>query len=142
MKSLITSFVSAFLFAIGLERSGMTDPQKVVGFLDVVGDWNPALLFVMVGAIAVHFFTYRWIRRRPTPLFASEWRVPSQKDFTISLMLGSFLFGIGWGMAGYCPGPALVSITRFEPRVTLFVISMLVGMLVFHKLDERLKFQR
>src|SRR5690554_5511358 len=136
MITLLTSFVVGFIFAIGLGISGMTQPQKVVGFLDLFGSWDPSLIFVMVGAIAVHFVTYKLIRRRKSPLFAADWQVPTKKDITPALVIGSVIFGIGWGLAGYCPGPALTSLASFNSRSVIFIASMLVGMLLFKQIDK------
>lgn len=142
MITLITSFVVGFIFAIGLGVSGMTQPQKVVGFLDLFGSWDPSLIFVMVGAIAVHFVTYKLIRKRKSPLFAADWQVPTKTDITPALVIGSTIFGLGWGLAGYCPGPALTSLASFELRPVIFVASMLVGMSLFKVLDKKLKIKR
>lgn len=131
-----------FLFALGLGISGMTQPAKVIGFLDIFGSWDPSLAFVMIGAIGVHFFTYRLIRRRKQPIFSHQWHVPENRKITPSLAVGSTLFGIGWGLAGYCPGPALVSLATGQLRIYLFVGAMIVGMGLFRVLDARFKFKR
>nr|BFD59029.1 YeeE/YedE thiosulfate transporter family protein [Bdellovibrio sp. CKG001] len=142
MKNALAALVVGFVFAIGLGVSGMTQPQKVVGFLDLFGNWDPSLVFVMAGAIAVHFVTYRLIRRRPTPLLDTKWHVPTKTELTPALMVGAVLFGAGWGLAGFCPGPAVTSLASFEPRVVYFVISMLVGMYLFRLVDKKLKLQK
>ncbi len=142
MKNSIAALVVGFVFAIGLGLSGMTQPQKVVGFLDVFGKWDPSLIFVMLGAIIVHFVLYKLIRRRKTPRWAAQWNVPTKKDITLSLVLGSFVFGIGWGLGGFCPGPALTSLASFQVRPAAFVISMLVGMFLFRGLDRFCKFKK
>nr|BFD62408.1 YeeE/YedE thiosulfate transporter family protein [Bdellovibrio sp. HM001] len=142
MKNALAALVVGFVFAIGLGVSGMTQPQKVVGFLDLFGNWDPSLVFVMAGAIAVHFVTYRLIRRRPTPLLDTKWHVPTKTELTPALMVGAVLFGAGWGLAGFCPGPAVTSLASFEPRVFYFVISMLVGMYLFRLVDKKLKLQK
>lgn len=142
MITLLTSLVVGFIFAIGLGVSGMTQPQKVVGFLDLFGTWDPSLIFVMAGAIAVHFVTYKLIRKRKSPLFAADWQVPAKKDITPALVIGATLFGVGWGLAGYCPGPAITSLASFEQRPFIFVASMLVGMILFKQLDKMFKFKR
>nr|BFD67688.1 YeeE/YedE thiosulfate transporter family protein [Bdellovibrio sp. HAGR004] len=142
MKNAFAALVVGFVFAIGLGVSGMTQPQKVVGFLDLFGNWDPSLVFVMMGAIAVHFVTYLLIRRRSTPLLDTKWHVPTKTELTPALMVGAVLFGAGWGLAGFCPGPAVTSLASFEPRVFYFVISMLVGMYLFRLVDKKLKLQK
>jgi uncharacterized membrane protein YedE/YeeE len=105
----------------------MTDPRKVIGFLDVFGAWEPSLLLVMVGAIGVHAIGYRWVRRRSQPLFASVFAVPTRRDIDARLLIGSGLFGIGWGLSGYCPGPALVSLASLAPGLLVFVAALALG---------------
>lgn len=142
MKKIFTSFVVGLIFAIGLGVSGMTQPQKVVGFLDLFGSFDPSLIFVMAGAIIVHFITYRLIRKKDSPLLHTEWLVPTKKDITPALVIGSFLFGVGWALGGFCPGPALTSLASFESRPLIFVGSMLGGMLLFKWIDSYLKLQK
>lgn len=125
------AFIVGIVFAVGLGISGMTQPAKVVGFLDVFGVWDPSLMFVMVGAIGVHMVTYHLVRKRKTPVLAAEWHVPLNREITNDLILGAFIFGIGWGLAGYCPGPAIVSLATFEIKPVIFVLCMLVGMYAF-----------
>lgn len=142
MKNVVTAFAVGFLFALGLGISGMTQPQKVVGFLNLFGEWDPSLMFVMGGAIGVHFFTYKFIRRRKSPLFSTEWHVPTKNEITPALILGSILFGVGWGLGGFCPGPALASLGSFELRPLIFVLSMLVGMVLFKAVDKKFKINK
>ncbi|HET9237728.1 MAG TPA: DUF6691 family protein [Oligoflexus sp.] len=142
MKQGLAAFAVGFIFAIGLGVSGMTQPEKVMGFLDVFGNWDPSLMFVMIGAIGVHAVAYRLIRKRSSPLLAGSWHVPTKKDLTPALMIGSVLFGLGWGLAGYCPGPAVTSLASFQFQAWLFVAAMLVGMLIFKALDTKLKLQK
>jgi uncharacterized membrane protein YedE/YeeE len=136
MKTAIVAFVVGVIFSIGLGIAGMTQPQKIIGFLDIFGSWDMSLLYVMVGAITVHFITYRLIRLRKTPLLTPTWRVPTKKEITPALIIGSIMFGIGWGLGGYCPGPAVASLASFELRPALFVVSMIVGMLLFKLADK------
>jgi uncharacterized membrane protein YedE/YeeE len=131
MKNNLVALSVGFLFALGLGISGMTQPSKVIGFLDLFGAWDPSLLFVMVGAISVHSLAYRLIKNRPTPLLSTQWHLPTKKELTPSLVIGAILFGAGWGLAGYCPGPALVSVASLTPSALLFVGSMIVGMIAF-----------
>src|SRR5690606_23616134 len=102
----LTYFLSGLLFSLGLIISGMTRPQKIIGFLDFLGNWDPSLSLVMVGAIAVHFPAYLWVKGRSQPLWSGSFAVPSRRDVDLRLAAGAALFGIGWGLAGYCPGPA------------------------------------
>jgi uncharacterized membrane protein YedE/YeeE len=142
MKNSLAAFAVGFVFAIGLGISGMTQPQKVVGFLDLFGNWDPSLIFVMVGAIAVHFVTYKIIRKRKSPLLASVWHVPTKKQITPALIIGSFIFGVGWGIGGYCPGPAIASAASFDSRVFIFLASMVAGMYLFKVIDSKLRIQK
>lgn len=137
MNRAVFSFIAGLVFAVGLGISGMTQPTKVVGFLDVFGNWDPSLMFVMIGAIGVHFFTYRMIRKRETPILEDKWYVPTRTDLTPSLIIGATLFGIGWGLAGYCPGPAVTSLASLDSRPIFFVLSMLAGIFLY-KLYEGL----
>ncbi len=136
MKASLSSLVVGFLFALGLGISGMTQPNKVVGFLDVFGNWDPSLIFVMVGAIAVHSVAYHRIRKRSSPLLGMHWHVPTKRELTPALILGAVLFGAGWGLAGYCPGPAITSLASFEIEPLVFVTSMVAGMLIFKEIDK------
>lgn len=136
MKSHISAVAVGFLFALGLGISGMTNPQKVFGFLDLFGAWDPSLMFVMVGAIAVHALSYQWIRKLKTPFFEKEWHVPNKKDITPRLIIGAFIFGVGWGLAGYCPGPAITSLPSLQVAPLLFVFGMVLGM-IFYKITQK-----
>ena len=104
------AFVSGLLFAVGLAVSGMTQPAKVIGFLDIAGAWDASLAFVMIGALAVHLIAYRIAARAKAPLFAKAFELPTATALDRRLILGSAIFGVGWGLAGYCPGPVLASI--------------------------------
>jgi uncharacterized membrane protein YedE/YeeE len=115
------------LFGVGLVVSGMTRPEKVLGFLDLAGDWDPTLLCVMAGAVAVHSVAYRWVRGR-TPLLAERLFVPPGTPIDARLCAGALLFGVGWGLGGYCPGPAIVSLASGSASVLVFVVAMLAGM--------------
>src|SRR5262245_23057295 len=126
MNSALAAVVSGVIFAIGLAIGGMTKPAKVAGFLDFTGNWDPSLAFVMGGAVTVYAVLYRLIRRRPTPLFAAAFAVPTRKDIDARLIGGAALFGIGWGLSGFCPGPAITSLASGKSPVVIFVVSMLV----------------
>ena len=138
VKQNVISFVVGFLFAIGLAVSGMTQPQKIIGFFNI-SHWDPSLIFVMIGAVGVHLISYPLVKRRQSPLLESKWHVPTRRDVTPRLMLGSALFGIGWGLAGFCPGPALASLAAGDVRTVVFVVTMILGMLLFRKTEPYLK---
>ena len=142
MNKSLSSFLVGLFFAFGLGVSGMTQPKKVVGFLDLFGQFDPSLIFVMVGAISVHFVTYRLIRKKHSPLLEKEWLVPTKSDITPALIIGAFIFGVGWALGGFCPGPAFTSMASFDSRVFIFLGSMLVGMFIFRKVDSILKLQK
>jgi uncharacterized membrane protein YedE/YeeE len=130
MKSLLTSFFSGIIFAIGLGISGMTRPVKVIGFLDVFGEWDASLAFVMLGAIAVYFVAYRLSTRMSSPLLTPDFSLPKRGDLDVKLILGAAIFGAGWGLGGFCPGPALTSLASGALPVFIFVIAMGIGMYV------------
>lgn len=142
MKHAAVSFLVGLIFALGLGISGMTQPQKVIGFLDLTGAWDPSLIFVMAGAVGLHFLTYRLVRKKQTPLLDKIWHVPTSKEITPQLVVGSMMFGIGWGLAGYCPGPALTSLAGLNSRTLIFVASMVAGMIVFKLVEKQLMAKR
>jgi uncharacterized membrane protein YedE/YeeE len=129
-------FVVGLLFGWGLLLAGMTDPGKVQGFLDLFGLWDPSLAFVMGGAIAVGFVAFTLAKKRTTTFFGGALHLPTSKDIDLPLVFGSLLFGAGWGLAGFCPGPALVSLGAGQPKAAVFVAAMLVGMLAYQLLDR------
>lgn len=126
---------TGLLFGAGLVVSGMTKPVKVIGFLDVFGRFDASLIFVMLGAIAVHFFAYRWKQGKSAPLFDTKFLVPTRRDIDAKLLMGALLFGAGWGLGGYCPGPGLVSLAGGGLPALTFVGAMLVGMFMTAKLE-------
>lgn len=126
----VSALVSGLLFSLGLGISGMTRPVKVLGFLDVTGDWDPSLALVMVGAIGVHALALRWIFSRGRPLYDARFHLPHRRAIDTPLVLGALLFGVGWGLGGFCPGPALVSLVTLSPSALLFVAAMALGFLV------------
>ena len=142
MKNNVAALVVGIMFAIGLGISGMTRPEKVFGFLDIFGSWDASLIFVMIGAVIVHFIAFRFIVRRKSPLFSPQWHLPTKRKITRPLIAGAFLFGVGWALAGYCPGPALTSLASFQSRPFIFFVSMIVGMLMFRLVDRRLNIKR
>jgi len=142
-RRLIATFFAGLIFSVGLGVAGMTQPAKVVGFLDLTGDWDPSLAFVMGGAIAVHFVAYRLVPRLGSPLFAERFGIPTRRDVDPRLVSGAVLFGAGWGLGGFCPGPALVSLTGGAQSALIFVAAMLGGMVLFQLADSlRVSLQR
>ena len=132
MKHLI-AFAVGLIFGIGLLISGMTQPEKIFGFLDFFGRWDPSLAFVMGSALAVTFATFRVILRQPHPLFALEFNVPGARRIDSRLIGGSALFGIGWGLAGFCPGPAVASLAYGRWQSAIFVLAMIAGMALWER---------
>lgn len=131
MKELASAFVSGLLFAAGLVLAGMTQPAKVVGFLDFFGAWDPSLAMVMVGAIGTYLPIFAIVKRRRTPLFSALFVLPTRRDIDRRLLLGAALFGIGWGLGGFCPGPAIVSVPTWTAPALVFTTSMVLGMILF-----------
>ena len=136
------AFAAGILFALGLGIAGMTNPNKVLGFLDVTGDWDPSLAFVMVGAIAVYHVVFRVIGGRKAPRFADRFHWPSKTDVDRPLVVGSVLFGVGWGIGGFCPGPAVVATTSLDGSVLVFFVAMTLGMVAQRWLADRETFAR
>lgn len=132
MKALGSSFAAGLLFAIGLGIAGMTKPSKVVGFLDLFGAWDASLAFVMAGAIAVHLVAHRLITRRSSPLFDIRFHLPTRKDIDLPLVLGAALFGMGWGLGGFCPGPGLVAAASGAWTAIVFALGMTAGIKLEH----------
>ena len=124
------------LLGTGLVVSGMSDPAKVLNFLDIAGTWDPSLAFVMGGAVIVAFLGFRLVLKRPGPLVGEAFQLPQRKDIDARLVLGAALFGIGWGLGGLCPGPALATVGLGAPGVLAFVPSMLAGMWAARRLAE------
>ena len=132
----ISIFCAGLLFALGLGISGMTDANKVIGFLNLAGPWDPSLAFVMLGAIGVHLTTHRLIIKRPSPVFGDLFLIPSSTDINVRLVGGAGLFGVGWGLGGFCPGPGVVSSTGLGQAALIFTGAMIAGMAMFHALDS------
>lgn len=136
MRTFVVPGLSGLLFGIGLLVSGMTRPSKVVDFLDVAGDWDPSLGFVMGGAILVHFIAYRLVKRMPSPLLGGKFGIPTRSDIDPRLVAGAAMFGAGWGLGGYCPGPALTSVANGTADALIFVGAMVAGMALFQVVDK------
>jgi len=138
LKPNIVAFVSGLVFAIGLGVAGMTQPSKVVAFLDFFGQWDPSLMFVMGGAIAAHFvFARRATRGGAAPRFALRFELPTRKDIDGRLLVGAVLFGVGWGIGGLCPGPAIVGVVSGAPTTLVFVATMTCSMFTYRWLSSR-----
>ena len=135
-RRLVPALAAGLLFGAGLTISGMTDPQRVRGFLDLIGRWDPTLAFVMGGAVMVMAVAWRLRSRMGQPLFAEKFALPDRSDLDARLILGSALFGVGWGLAGLCPGPAIASLALAPAAVLPFVVAMLAGMAI-HRLSIR-----
>jgi uncharacterized protein len=127
---------AGLVFSAGLVLSGMARPSKVIGFLDVAGRWDASLLCVMAGAVGVHFVVQRLARRRAAPLWSPRFWLPTRRDIDGRLLLGSLVFGVGWGLSGYCPGPALVSLPLGGVSALVFVSAMLAGMWLTSRLER------
>lgn len=130
MRRQFLVLLSGFLFALGLGISEMTRPEKVLGFLDIFGDWDPSLAFVMGGAIAVYAVALQFVERRETPAFGDRFRIPTVSKITPSLLIGSAIFGIGWGLVGFCPGPAVVAAAGLVTPALFFLPALVVGILI------------
>ena len=132
----ITEFAVGLMFGVGLMASGMTDPGKVIGFLDLFGAWDPSLALVMGGAVVVGFFAFSLAKKRTSTFLGGVLRFPTNTQMDKPLVIGSLMFGAGWGLGGFCPGPALVSMADGQPNAMLFVTAMLIGMLGFELMDR------
>lgn len=134
--NMLTALLAGLLFGIGLLLSGMTDPSRVIGFLDLAGLWNPSLAFVMGGAVLVGLFAFRFAQRRSTTYLGSAIYLPSAQHIDRRLVLGNVSFGVGWGLAGFCPGPALVALAAGQQKALVFTVAMLGGMLLYELADK------
>lgn len=134
---IIMALLAGLVFGLGLILSGMTNPAKVIGFLDLAGNWDPSLGFVMAGAIAVSVLPFRMAGKRAIAILGGPIRLPTSTGIDRRLVLGSLTFGMGWGLAGYCPGPALTSLLSGGMKPLIFVTAMLAGMLIFELLQWR-----
>ena len=133
MTRLLAAAAAGALFALGLALSGMTDPAKVIGFLDVTGAWDPSLAFVMAGAIGAHAFVARWAKTAKAPLLGGDFHVPKSQVVDRRLLGGAALFGLGWGASGYCPGPAIASAASLAPTTCLFLATMVATIAVYRR---------
>ncbi|MEN5239420.1 MULTISPECIES: DUF6691 family protein [Pseudomonas] len=132
-----TAFLAGLIFGFGLLLGGMTNPAKVLAFLDVAGVWDPSLALVMAGAIAVAAAPLNWARTRKQSLLGAPMQLPVKRTLDARLIGGSLVFGVGWGIAGFCPGPAVALLSTGRWQVLVFVVAMLAGMYLFAKLESR-----
>lgn len=140
MSRIIAALLSGTIFGLGLAISGMANPAKVVGFLDFAGNWDPTLILVMGGALLVTIPTFRFILARPRPVLDTSFALPTKTSIDARLLGGAALFGIGWGLSGFCPGPAVVSLTTGLTPVFVFFAAMLSGMALYRWIFERPSF--
>ena len=137
IQQLIIALASGIMFGFGLGLSQMMDRDRVLGFLDVAGNWDPTLLFVLGGAVAVTVVAFRFVLQRSHPLFAAQFSLPSRNDIDLQLLGGAALFGLGWGIAGYCPGPGITALVLGVWNPVLFLTAFIAGSLTFHFLAKR-----
>ena len=137
MTTVFTSLLAGLVFGLGLIVSGMANPAKVLGFLDLASAWDPSLAFVMAGAIAVAAFAFALAKKRTVSFLGAAMKLPGSRDIDRRLVIGSVLFGIGWGVAGFCPGPGLVALGMGEIKALVFVAAMLLGMGIFELIERR-----
>ena len=131
MKENFLALLAGLLFGLGLGLSQMIDRDRVIGFLDVSGVWDPTLLFVLGGAVTVTVIAFRFVLRRPYPVFADRFYLPTKKDVDKLLVIGAAIFGVGWGIAGYCPGPGITALVLGVWNPVLFVVALIVGSLTY-----------
>lgn len=136
VKNLLAALLAGLVFGLGLLVSGMADPAKVLSFLDLAGAWDPSLALVMAGAIGVGLLAFRAAGGRARSLLDEEMRLPTARQIDRRLVLGSLAFGVGWGLAGFCPGPGLVALGLGQGKALIFVLAMVAGMLVFELLER------
>ena len=133
----VSEYLIGVLFGLGLMVSGMTNPAKITAFLDLAGPWDPSLIFVMGGAVLVGLIAFYLAKKRTESFLGGAMHIPTRRDIDRPLIIGSALFGVGWGLAGFCPGPALVSLGTGELKSVVFVIAMLAGMVLFDVLGQK-----
>ena len=136
MKNNLVALIAGIIFGLGLIISDMVNPARVIGFLNVTGDWDPTLALVMGSALIVTFPLFPFILRRSQPVCADNFSLPSKKNIDKRLLMGSVLFGLGWGLAGFCPGPAITALVTLSPDVIIFVLAMLAGYFLAHHLEK------
>jgi hypothetical protein len=137
MKEKLIALLSGLLFGLGLGLSQMINRDRVLGFLDVAGAWDSTLLFVLGGAVTVTLITFRFVLRRPQPVFAETFNLPTKKDIDKPLVIGAAIFGIGWGICGYCPGPGITALVLGNWNPILFLVALIAGSLTYKNLSEK-----
>ncbi|NIO40289.1 MAG: YeeE/YedE family protein [Burkholderiales bacterium] len=136
MKSNLAALISGVIFGLGLCVSEMINPTRVIGFLDLLGSWDATLLFVMLAAVAVTGIGFPLVLKRANPLLAEKFFVPERSDIDFRLIAGSVIFGIGWGLAGLCPGPAIAALASLSPSILMFVVAMAVGQWIASRFER------
>lgn len=136
MRIPLIAFISGLLFGLGLSLSAMINPMRVLGFLDVAGDWDATLLLVMAGALVVAYAGFTVILKRSRPLYAEKFSLPTKTAVDKPLLIGSAIFGVGWGLAGFCPGPAITALVTLSPSVVIFVVAMIAGQWLAARLEK------
>jgi uncharacterized protein len=139
MKEKLIALFSGLLFGLGLGLSQMINRDRVLGFLDVAGAWDSTLLFVLGGAVTVTLIAFRFVLRRPQPIFAEKFNLPTKKDLDKPLVIGAAIFGIGWGICGYCPGPGITALVLGNGNPILFLVSLIAGSLTYKFYSNKLK---
>ncbi len=137
MKQNLIALLCGIIFGIGLSLSQMINPNKVLNFLDITGDWDPSLIFVMIGALTVAFVSFKWVLKRPAPILAENFQLSKKTLVDKQLMLGAGIFGIGWGMSGYCPGPAVTGLGLLSLESGILVITMYLGFFTYNRFFEQ-----
>jgi uncharacterized protein len=137
MKQNFMALLCGIIFGIGLSLSHMINPNKVLNFLDITGNWDPSLIFVMIGALAVAFVSFKWILKRPAPLLAESFHISRKSSIDKPLILGAAIFGIGWGMSGYCPGPAVAGLGLLSLESVIMVTGIFLGFFAFNRFFAR-----
>lgn len=137
MKTNLVALFSGILFGAGLALAHMIDPNKVLNFLDVTGHWDPSLLFVMIGALSVATVAFRYILKRPAPLWSPSFQLPQKKSLDAQLLGGAAIFGVGWGMSGYCPGPSVTGLSLFSSEAAIMVLAIYLGFFVSQRWLDR-----
>ncbi|MDD5323172.1 MAG: YeeE/YedE family protein [Methylococcales bacterium] len=137
MKQNLIALLCGIIFGMGLSLSQMISPNKVLNFLDITGNWDPSLIFVMIGALAVAFVSFKWILKRPAPILAENFQLSRKLSVDKSLLLGAAIFGIGWGMSGYCPGPAVTGLGLLSLESIIMVAAIYLGFFAYNRLFEQ-----
>ena len=133
MKQSLVALLCGTLFGIGLSLSQMINPNKVLNFLDITGNWDPSLIFVMIGALVIAFISFNWILKRPAPLLAESFHISIKMSVDKALILGAAIFGIGWGMSGYCSGPAVAGLGLLSLESVIMVVAIFLGFFIFNR---------